>query len=432
MSCVYGPRPLLSCICVVLLAAGMPAGGAVAQTLNPAAQPLGLAEAERLALGMEPGRLALAAQAGALQARAEAAGALPEPMLRMGLNNYPFEDGSFTSEGMTNIGLGYRQVFPGGEVRDLRARQLQAQSGSLEQQSEARVREVRAAVRQAWLEAFYWQQARRLVAASRPYFSDLAEVTRSYYAAGRNSQQDVTRAELELSRLEDRLLDMQRLEQQARAGLLEWVGEDAYRALGAALPDWRDLPDLEELQAALAGHPQLRAGEAAILSWDAGVALADEQSRPDWALDLGYAYRNGRQPTGESRSDFISVNLSVELPFLQSRALDAQLRSAVRERDAAQARQVSLERSLRSRLAREYAQWTSLGERLELYSARVLPQSQAYVQAALLAYQSDDGDFADVMRARIDELNARLDYLHLQVQRHQAFAVLAELGGLGS
>jgi hypothetical protein len=52
------------------------------------------------------------------------------------------------------------------------------------------------------------------------------------------------------------------------------------------------------------------------------------------------------------------------------------------------------------------------------------------VQAALLAYQSDNGDFSDVMRGYIDDLNARLEHIRLQVQRSQSYAKLANLGGL--
>ena len=51
-------------------------------------------------------------------------------------------------------------------------------------------------------------------------------------------------------------------------------------------------------------------------------------------------------------------------------------------------------------------------------------------QAALLAYQSEAGDFADVMRGYIDDLNTRLDHVRLQVERGQSYAVLANLGGL--
>ncbi|NIU05512.1 MAG: TolC family protein, partial [Gammaproteobacteria bacterium] len=58
--------------------------------------PLTLAETEDRALASEPGQLALQARAAALRERAIVAGELPDPMLRVGLNNYPIQSGNFT------------------------------------------------------------------------------------------------------------------------------------------------------------------------------------------------------------------------------------------------------------------------------------------------------------------------------------------------
>ena len=85
---------------------------------------------------------------------------------------------------------------------------------------------------------------------------------------------------------------------------------------------------------------------------------------------------------------------------------------------------------LSSELDIEYARWTDLTRRLGLYETRILEQSKGQAQAALLAYQSDTGDFSDVMRGYIDDLNTRIEHVRLQVQRAQSHAVLAKLGGL--
>jgi hypothetical protein len=71
-----------------------------------------------------------------------------------------------------------------------------------------------------------------------------------------------------------------------------------------------------------------------------------------------------------------------------------------------------------------------LSRRLALYEERILIQARDHAQASLLAYQNDRGDFADVMRGYIDDLNTRIDYVRLNVEREQAYAVLANLGGL--
>ena len=85
------------------------------------------------------------------------------------------------------------------------------------QEADARGDDVLAATRIAWLDLYYWSKARELVRESRPFFDDLATITRSLYAVGRRNQQDVLRAELELSRLDDRLIDIERQQLRARA-----------------------------------------------------------------------------------------------------------------------------------------------------------------------------------------------------------------------
>ncbi len=87
-------------------------------------------------------------------------------------------------------------------------------------------------------------------------------------------------------------------------------------------------------------------------------------------------------------------------------------------------------RSLQSQLAAEHARWHDLTRRLSLYDTRILAQAKDNAEASMLAYQSDRGDFADVMRAYIDDLNTRIEHIRLQVERAQSYAVLANLGGL--
>jgi outer membrane protein TolC len=392
--------------------------------------PLTIAEAEKLALASEPGQQALRARAAALEEQAVVAGALPDPMLRVGLNNYPIESGGFTTEGMTNVGAVYRQAFPRGDTRSLSNRRFTRLAEAQMQEADARGDDVLAATRIAWLDLYYWSKARELVRESRPFFDDLATITRSLYAVGRRNQQDVLRAELELSRLDDRLIDIERQQLRARAQLREWIGEDAGRRVAGKLPRWDDAPPLEDLIAALREHPALQAADARIAAQDTGVEIAEQRSKPGWALDVGYSYRNGSLPSGDPRSDFVTVGVTVDLPFFSRKSVDSTLSAALQERSAARADKQRMQRSLESRLAAEYARWQELSRRLALYEERILVQANDHAQASLLAYQNDRGDFADVMRGYIDDLNTRIDYVRLNVEREQAYAVLANLGGL--
>ena len=392
--------------------------------------PLTIAEAEDLALAAEPGQQAMRARAASLEEQAVVAGALPDPMLRIGLNNYPIQSGDFTTEGMTNAGATYRQAFPRGDTRELGSRKFTRLAEAQLQEAEARGEDVLAATRIAWLDLYYWSQARDLVRESRPFFEDLATITRSLYAVGRRNQQDVLRAELELSRLDDRLIDIERQQLRARAQLGEWIGDNAERPVADKLPLWDDAPPLEDLRTSLREHPTLQAADARVAALEANVNLAEQRSKPGWALDVGYSYRDGSLPNGDPRADFFTVGVTVDLPFFSKKSVDSTLSAALQDRSAANADKERLLRSLESRLAAEHSRWQELSRRLSLYEQRILIQARDHAQASLLAYQNDRGNFADVMRGYIDDLNTRIEYARLNVEREQAYAVLANLGGL--
>ena len=135
---------------------------------------------------------------------------MDHPVLGVGIGNYPIQSGDFSTEGMTQAQLGYRQSFPSGDSRTFSTLRFESLSLAMGESASARQRDVLSQVRSQWLDAYYWQQARAMVMEKRPFFSDLVEITRSWYAVGRKTQQDVLRAELELNRIDDRLIEFER------------------------------------------------------------------------------------------------------------------------------------------------------------------------------------------------------------------------------
>jgi outer membrane protein TolC len=337
-----------------------------------------------------------------MKEQAVAVGALPDPTMRVGLANFPIESGGFSTEGMTQAQFGIRQAFPRG--RSLGTEQMHERAEAFSQSADARRRDV--------------------------FFDDLVTITRSMYGVGRKTQHDVLRAELELSRLDDRLIEASRARAEAQAALSRWLGQDAYRPIAQKLPTWESMPMLEDLRDGLASHPSLAAGQASIAAKETAVDIAEENKKPDWALDLAYGYRDGFLPDGTPRSDFVSLSVTVGLPFFGENRQDRKLAAALSERRAARYSQHELAARLNSELAAEYARWIDLTRRLTLYETLILEQSKGQAQAALLSYQSDTGDFSDVMRGYIDDLNTRLEHIRLQVERAQSYAALANLGGL--
>lgn len=393
--------------------------------------PLTLAEAERLALASEPGIRAAEARAQANRERAVSAGELPDPQVRAGVVNLPTDNFAFTREPMTQAQIGLRQMFPPSGSREAASQRFRAQARSQEAASDARRREVRLQVREAWLEVRYREATLATLEDDRDLFADLVEVTRVLYAEGRQNQQDLLRAQLELSRLDDRMLDAEEAIRTARAGLARWLGwEQVTRPLAEDGPDWRDPPALRELNGRLDRHPRLQAMREQIDAAEAGIEHARARYNPAWAVDASYGLRNGYDAMGGSRADFFSLMVSLEVPLFTGDRQDRDVAAAVSDQAAAAAEWRNEFLAMRRELVAAFARWEQVGERIALYERDVIPQAEAQAEAALLAYQNDTGDFADVMRGHITLLDAHLEKLRLQTERNKAWARLDYLGGI--
>ncbi len=102
--------------------------------------PLTLSEAEELALYDEPGQNSLRVLAAALRDESVAGGQLPDPTMRVGIANFPIQSGGFTTEGMTQALLGVRQVFPGGDTRELTTQKFRTLARFAKSSSSARTK----------------------------------------------------------------------------------------------------------------------------------------------------------------------------------------------------------------------------------------------------------------------------------------------------
>jgi len=398
-----------------------------AEPVDPAA--LSLVEAEQLALAQDPliGRFQNLEQARREQAVADAQ--LPDPRLRLGLLNFPTDTFSRSQEAMTQVLVGVSQSFPRGDTLSLQQRQAQAQAEAESARVRERRRSVLRAARQAWLELYLQEGSAQVIRASRGLFTQLAEITEAQYAAGRSNQQDVLRAQLELTQLEDRYTRSLLAADQARAELAKWLGVDAQRPLTPELPQLADPPDLQLLRQGLAAHPALEVENAQIAQMRIGSEIAREQYKPGWMLDLSYGNRIGTNPDGSSRADFASAMVQLDLPLFREKRQDRRLAASQQQAFAATRSRDEKLRELERMLMSDYARWQRLGERQRLYGERLLPEAEAHAQAALRAYQAGVSEFITLMRARIAELDARLEALRLAVERAKARASLSYLEG---
>jgi len=120
----------------------------------------------------------------------------------------------------------------------------------------------------------------------------------------------------------------------------------------------------------------------------------------------------------------LSVGVSIDLPLFTDNRQDQQVNAAIANAEAIKTdKRVALQ-SLKGQYFKEVSQLERIEQRNTLYQNTLLPQMSQQAQATLNAYTRDDGDFSDVMRARISELNAKIDALNIQIDKHIIIARL--------
>ncbi len=369
-------------------------------------------------------RLAEARRQGAV-----ADGQLPDPKLKLALANFPTDNFNRTEEAMTQIKVGVIQSFPRGNTLAYREQRTLALGDAEQARGQDQALKTLRSTREAWLEVYFQVQAGRIVEASREFFVQLVGITEAQYGAGRSNQQDVLQAGLELSRLDDRQTRIQTAEDTARAELAKWIGEPALQPLPDELPRLPGVRAIGALEAGIPDHPSIGVENARVAANRMSERVAREQYKPGWSLDVTYGQRGGNHPDGEDRPDFLSATVVMDMPLFTGQRQDRRLAASEQERLAATHARDDRLRELRRLLHSEYARWRRLGERVALYDKRLIPEAEANVEAALLAYQSRVTEFITLMRARITDLDTRLQALRLRVDRAKAQARLLYVAG---
>lgn len=390
---------------------------------------LDISTAVRLALADDPLIAASKARSQAFSDNAIADGQLPDPKLKTGIYNLPTDNFHLDEEPSTQLRLGIQQAFPRGKTLRYRQRQSEWKAMSAMARAELGARRTRLDVRKYFLELYYQTRADEIVAATRKLFSQLVDITQSHYATGRVNQQDVLQASLELSRLDDRTTRILNEIDINRATLMKWIGDPALLTVNSTFPELPLPAAREQIEAALAEHPAIRAETAMLEAENQSIQIAREQYKPGWSAGLEYRKRFGEDPNGDDRSDMMAAMVTVDIPLFPKNRQDKRLSASIQQATSVQLSRDDKLRELKQQLDMDYANWQRLGERSTLYESQLLQASTANAQASLNAYQSGVTEFTTLMRARITELDVRLADLRIRVDRAKSQASLLYLSG---
>ena len=376
-----------------------------------------------------------------------AANTLPDPKVSVAFANLPTDGFDFSQEGMTQFKVGVSQMFARGDSLSIKNQQLKLQSQQQPLQRQDRINKVVVTVGSLWLDLYRVQKSIILIEKNRGLFEQLAEVAEASYssALGKTRQQDIVRAQLELTRLEDKLNQLQQQDDRYQAMLGQWLTSFSLSSqrnqvdriastITLPLNVSEQLPQIDlinhasiyneqwfstdKLAALLSLHPSVKSIDKKIAATKTGVKLAEQKYQPQWGVNASYGYRDD-DTLGNSRADLFSVGVIFDVPLFTENRQDNEVKSAISQTEAIKTEKLLLLRKLMSAFVSAKGRLIRLTERQTLYQDKLLPQIHDQAEVYLTAYTNDDGDFTEVVRARIAELNAEIDFLGINVQQQK-------------
>ncbi len=276
---------------------------------------------------------------------------------------------------MTQLSTGVTQMF---SRADSLALNQQALAQSAQQHPclrPDRLAQVKTIVIESWLNAYRAQRSIALIEQDKALFSQLIDITESSYASslGKTRQQDIIRAQLELTRLEDKLVMLAQQLESAKKRLSQWLPmsmlTQPVSTKNTAIEPLISFTTLEfeALMSLLMAHPAIVAIDQTVTAKQTEIALAKQSYKPQFGVNMGYSHR-GDTPMGDSRADLLSVGVSIDLPLFTSNRQDQQVNAAIATAEAVKTQKLIALQKLKGMYFKEFRQLMQLQKRDTAFS----------------------------------------------------------------
>jgi outer membrane protein TolC len=295
------------------------------------------------------------------------------------------------------------QTFPWFGKLALKGKVAGKEAEAMQREYETMAREVVMMVKETYADLYGVQQARLFVRGEEAVLSNMLTTAESMYATGGRSQQDVLKAQTEVTMLRQKLLTYDEQEVTLQAKLNQLLSRPVNTATGLAVtpPADSDTGELNQLLALAAGsRAEIKKADADIQRSQYERDVMRKEYWPDYKL--GLEYRNFRQG-----DDMVMFTVGVELPIWRSKYRAGE-REAEKMIASTRAARTAAEQQTEFDVRDAHFKLQTARRTLELYRKELIPQAEMRFKASDADYRTGKGDFMDLLESERFLLDARV------------------------
>lgn len=360
----------------------------------------------------------------AKEAKARAEGVLDDPSFRIEMMDLSKENPFPTPGNAMQTKYGISQMFPYPGKRSLQKDIALKEVLMAEVEVKVRELEIVTMVKDAYYEYLLLSESIKIVKEIKTLLSNMMEIAKIKYATGQASQQDVIKAQVELTMLINEITELEAEREVVQAGLKALLNRSQETPLSdpPAIPQKKADIKVEELtEKALAINPALQKMRYEIEANQIGVELARKNYYPDFMVDIAPIQRDGR-------FDAWDAMFQINIPIWQ-RKYDSQVTEAQSSVEAGQYK-LRAEENIRSAEVKEGIVKVESADRIRtLYETSLLPQVELSFDSALKNYQTGKIDFLTLLDTERVLRKTRIDYIGSLVTYYKRIASLEGVVG---
>ena len=349
-------------------------------------------------------------QVKALAERIPQAGTLPDPILRLGLVNVP-ETGDFNDEPMTQKQIALAQKFPFFGKLTLREGVARREFKQAESEFAYNQLQIINKIKNTYYSLFFVDKSIHITEKNKSILKNFLEIARTRYAVGKGIQQDVMKAEVELSILLSKLVMLKQQKATVTADLNTLLDRDPSTPLEGR-PEIVHTPFTPEpqsqIEASLKDHPLLKSTEFLQEKAEISYSLARKEYYPDFEVGLAYGQREGT--LRQRRPDFFSAVVGINIPIWyktkQSRKVEETRFTLV----SAEKRYEDMLNMLQFRISNLLAEIEQNSRLINLYQDGITPQALQTLNSSLASYDVGTVDFLTLLTNLLTLYRYELEY----------------------
>ena len=360
----------------------------------------------------------------AKEAKARAEGVLDDPSFRIEMMDLSKENPFPTPGNAMQTKYGISQMFPYPGKRSLQKDIALKEVLMAGVEVKVRELEIVTMVKDAYYDYLLLSESIKIVKEIKGLLSNMTEIATIKYATGQASQQDVIKAQVELTMLINEITELEAEREVVQAGLKALLNRSQEAPLSdppAILGKKADIKVEELTEKALEINPALQKMRYEIEANQIGVELARKNYYPDFMVDVAPIQRDGR-------FDAWDAMFQINIPIWQSK-YDSQVTEAQSTVEAGQYK-LKAEENIRSAEVKEGVVKVESADKIRtLYETSLLPQVELSFDSALKNYQTGKIDFLTLLDTERVLRKARIDYIGALVTYYKRIASLEGVVG---